>query len=166
MKAMPPKSSQLQIRVTVAQKTLLKQRAAAAGLDVSSYVLRRALPPTETRWEDLLAALGSEAETASALAGLNAFLGSLDSPTFQEVVAHADIRRLSPFHQNYVAAMIEEVARRHGLPAPDWTAGIRPMDAPYFAGALPGLRPYLLREAPVAFKRRNLFVDVVAGDHL
>ncbi len=163
---MPPKTQHLQIRVTTAQKALLKRRAAACRMDVSSYVLRKVLPPVEVRWEELLEALAGDEDHRPALAALNVFLSGLDSATFREVTGQADLRRLSPFLQNYVAAMVEELARRLGVPAPAWAADVEPLDDPHFGASLPEVRPMLLRNSPVAFKRRNLFVDAGVGEHL
>lgn len=163
---MPSKTQQLQIRVTASQKALLKRRAAACRMDVSSYVLRKVLPPVEVRWEELLEALARDDDHRPALGALSVFLAGLDSATFREVTGQADLRRVNPFLQNYLAALVEEFARRHGVPAPAWAAEVEPLDEPYFAGSLSGVRPLLLRNSPVAFKRRNLFVDAGVGEHL
>jgi len=37
---------------------------------------------------------------------------------------------------------------------------------PWFAVPFPSLRPYLLRVSPVAFKRRNIFIDSTVGDRV
>ena len=51
------KTAQLQIRLTPAQKALLKQRARAAGQDVSEYVLSRVAPESAVGFERAVAAL-------------------------------------------------------------------------------------------------------------
>lgn len=163
---MPPKTQQLQIRVTAAEKALLKKRAAAAGMDLSSYVLRRALNPVEARLDELLHTLAEEREPKVVLAALNRVLADLESAAFREVVEALDVGRLSAFHRNYVAAMVEHRAAQLGIAPPRWTAGVEPETRPWFATELPQLRPYLLQVSPVVFKRRNLFVDATVGDHL
>jgi hypothetical protein len=60
----------------------------------------------------------------------------------------------------YLAATAEELARAHGLTAPDWAADdVRALHRPWFASRLEGLRAVLLRESPPAFRARNLFVS-------
>jgi hypothetical protein len=60
----------------------------------------------------------------------------------------------------YLAATAEELARRHSLPQPGWTAGEdRLLHRPWFATPLAALRAVLLLESPPAFRSRNLFVS-------
>lgn len=68
---MSPKSEQLQIRVTRQEKAALRRFAAAAGQDVSAYVLARALPATRQRFEGLLELLSEGTHERYALAELN-----------------------------------------------------------------------------------------------
>jgi uncharacterized protein (DUF1778 family) len=163
---MPVRSAQLQIRVTPAQKTALKRLARAAGLDVSSYVLARALPDARAAFDAILGRLRREADRRFALAELNDLLTGLAPAEFPEAVGVADLRGLPPVTQNYVAAMVEQAAGRTRVPPPAWVRDVEPLDDPYFAVPFPRLRPYLLRAAPVAFKRRNLFVDSSVGDRV
>ncbi len=160
---MSAKTRQLQIRVTPAQKAALKRQAAAAGLDVSSYVLARALPNERGRFVALLRQLREESERRYALAELNDFLHRCATTQFAEAVARADIAPLSPYLQNYVAAMIEQAAEQKQLPPPAWVRDVTPLDAPHFASSLVNLRLHLLRASPVPFKRRNIFIDAGVG---
>lgn len=160
------KTQQLQIRVSAAQKALLKRRAAAAGLDVSTFVLRRVLVDTEAQLEDLLVALAAEREPRATLARVGGLLASLDSASFRDLTMALDVSRLTAFHQNYLAAMIEHRSSQLGMAAPAWTLRVPVLDEPYFPAGTDRLRPYLMREAPVVYKRRNLFVDAGVGDHL
>ena len=60
----------------------------------------------------------------------------------------------------YIAATAEELARRFGLPQPNWTVGEeRQLRRPWFATPLEALRAVLLLESPPAFRARNLFVS-------
>ena len=163
---MSPKSHQLQIRVSPDQKEAIKRRAQQAGMDVSAYVLSRALPPSALRWRELLADLRREEEPRFALAALNDFLAGLASAELSAAVADADLRGLSPVLRNYVAAMAEHTANLLKVAPPTWTREVEPLDEPYFAAPFASLRPHLLRTAPVAFKRRNLFVDSTVGDRV
>ena len=57
----------------------------------------------------------------------------------------------------------EEASAERDVAPPEWTGDVAPLDAPWFATTLRSLRLHLLRVAPVAFRRRNLFVDAGAG---
>lgn len=160
---MAPKSQQLQIRLTPSEKRALKRLASAAGQDMSTYVLSRVLPPTGSRFDNILALLGDKTEQRYALAQLNDLLTALAPAEFRQTVAHAEVARLSPFLQNYVAAMIEQAAYMKGAPPPAWAARVVPLETPHFATPLKSLRLHLLRASPVSFKRRNIFVDATLG---
>jgi uncharacterized protein (DUF1778 family) len=160
---MAAKSEQLQIRVTPQQKRALKRRAEAAGCDVSSYVLSRLVPPAQDRFADILRALAAGADHRFALAELNDFLHGCAPVAFGEAVARADLGDLSPYLANYVAAMVEQAADQKHRPPPAWVRAVVPLDVPHFATGLAGLRMYLLRSAPIPFKRRNIFVDASVG---
>lgn len=165
---MSAKTQQLQIRVTPRQKAALKRHAHAAGLDVSSYVLARVLPTNPDRFAAILRALEHEAEHEAehrfALAELNDFLHACPSPDFSDAVARASFGALSPFLQNYVAAMVEQAAAHKHVAPPAWVRDIEALDIPHFATPLRSLRWHLLRASPVPFKRRNIFVDATVGD--
>jgi uncharacterized protein (DUF1778 family) len=163
---MATKSKQLQIRVTPAQKTALKRLARRAGLDVSSYVLSRALAPAETRFRNVARALRQGDNHRFALAELNDLLSDLPPNEFADAVAEVDLDGVPSWLQNYVAAMVEEASYQKGEPPPVWVRDVEPLKEPYFAAPFRSLRPHLLRAAPVAFKRRNIFVDSTVGDRV
>ena len=163
---MPAKTEQLQIRLAPREKAALQKRAAAAGQSVSEYVLSRVLPAAGRRFAELVASHSKESEPRYALAELNDLLSTLGAGELREAVARADLGRLSALHRNYVAAMVEHACHQAGIPAPAWAAAVPPLDTPFFAAPLDGLRLHLLRASPVAFKRRNLFVDSTLGDRV
>jgi uncharacterized protein (DUF1778 family) len=163
---MGSKSEHVQIRVTPRQKATLKRLAAAAGQDVSGYVLARALPATRIRFEELVGLLVEEGERRYALAALNDLLSAAAGDELVEAVAQADVGGLPALLQNYVAAMVEQACYLRGVRPPSWTAGIVPLAVPYFAAPLKSLRLHLLRASPVPFKRRNIFVDAAVGDRV
>lgn len=168
---MVAKSEQLQIRVTPGQKAALKRHARAAGLDVSGYVLARVLPPEHDRFADLIRELGTTTDHRFVLAALHDFLMACPPMAFADALQPASftipvLAGLSPFLQNYVAAMVEQAADQKGLTPPSWVRDVPPLDTPNFAGALRSLRQYLLAVSPVPFKRRNLFVDATIGDRV
>ena len=160
---MPSKSAWLQIRIAPAQKAALKGLARAAGLDVSAYVLARVLPGAHARFAGLLRSLASPGDRRFALAELNDFLASCPPSAFAAAVERADLQALTPLDQNYVAAMVEQAAGQKGVEPPRWVRGVLPLEVPHFAASLKSLRLHLLRAAPVAFKRRNIFIDAGVG---
>lgn len=165
MESTDKKSQHLQIRVTPDEKAALKRLASAAGQDLSSYVLARALPEAGVRFGQILRALRGAEEHRFALAELNELLSSLTPGQLPDAaaVAGAEIRELSPFLQNYVAAMVEQACHQRGAASPSWVRDVAPLTEPYFATPLRSVRLYLLRAAPVPFKRRNIFVDAGVG---
>jgi uncharacterized protein (DUF1778 family) len=160
------RTEQLQIRVTRAEKATLKRLAKRAGQGVSAYVLSRALPKTQLRFAKLLRLLPDEGERRFALAELNDLLAGLSRAELLEAVSEAPGGDLSPYLQNYVAAMVEQAAQLKGVSPPAWLADIEPLTKPHFVVPLPGLRLHLLRASPVPFRRRNLFVDSGVGDRV
>jgi hypothetical protein len=158
----PGKTQQLQIRVSPSEKTALKRLARRAGVDVSAYVLSRLQLPVRSRLEEALAHL-RRGHDRFALAALNALLAGLTPVAFSEALADLRVDGCSELLQNYVAAMVEQAADQKGVVPPAWVQGVEPLERPYFAVPFAGLRPHLLREAPVTFKRRNIFVDASVG---
>lgn len=156
---MTVKGSQLQIRVTSAQKLQLRRLAARAGLDVSAYVLSRALPEPRLRVDAAVRALADEQRRTAALAELADAINALGAEAFVDATTHIDTTRLSPLARNYVAAMVEEGAAAHGVTPPAWVRNVDPLDEPWFATSIKSLRSYLLRVSPVPYKRRNIFID-------
>ena len=162
-----PKTTQLQIRVSVEEKARIQALAARAGMDVSKWVLSRLLPPSERAFHALCRALATLPEHRSTtLAEVHDLLARLPGPAFTEAVRHPPPQPLPAFEANYVAAMVEHAAAAKGEPAPGWVATIEPLDRPWFATELKGLRLHLLTRSPPAFRRRNLFVDSTIGDRV
>jgi len=160
------KSQQLQIRVSSSQKAALKRYARLAGMDMSAYVLSRALPVASAKVATAVGRLAGLDGHKFGLAELNDVLADLPSATFADAVADIDVQKLTPFLQNYVTAMVEHAAHQKLVAPPAWATAVEPLESPYFAVTFPKLRMHLLRIAPVAFKRRNLFVDATIGDRV
>ena len=162
-----PKIKQLQIRVTAEEKAAIRQRAAAARLDVSKWILRQALPPAEQRFQSLCGDLAAASASRSyVLSELNDFLSGLSARDFRKAVAEPPGLRLPAFEAAYVAAMVEQAASMNRAPAPPWTRGVAPLERPWFASPLKNLRLHLLTKSPPPFRRRNLFVDSTVGDRV
>lgn len=133
---------------------------------MSTYVLSRALPEARLRFLRLLEALRDDDQPGYVLAELNDFLYGLASSELCGAVEQADVTGLSPYLQNYVAAMVELAAHRRHVPPPAWVRDVEPLETPHFATSLKSLRWHLLRTAPVPFKRRNIFIDSSLGDRV
>lgn len=155
------RTAQLQIRVTPREKMRLKAAAAAAGEELSSWVLRRLLPPAGERFLLLWQVAANAAAPGAALAAIHDLLapataeqlGSLPRPSLER----------NPWLAAYVAAMVETAAQAVGGPPPAWTAEALPLPTPWFATTLRSLRLHLLRASPPAFRARNLFIDTTIG---
>jgi hypothetical protein len=163
---MQAKNLQLQIRVTPREKSAIRRLASAARQDLSTYVLSRVLSGEPQRFGSIVRALRNEKEHPFAFAELNDFLAKETPTSFLDAVATADLRGLSAWASNYLAAMVEHTASRLGVSAPGWCTQVEPSETPYFATTLKSLRPYLLCAAPTAFKRRNIFVDSSVGSRV
>jgi uncharacterized protein (DUF1778 family) len=158
------KSHQLQIRVSPQEKSAIQRLAKRAGQSVSRYVLSRVLPDRQVEFAEILEDLREEHEWRFALARLHDFVAGLGSRELEASVAEADLSGLSRLRANYVAAMVEQAANLARIDPPAWTRDVVPLEEPHFAVPYRSLRAHLLREAPVAFKRRNIFVDSTIGD--
>ena len=163
---MSTKTQQLQIRVSPEQKRAIWQRAEQAGQDLSTFVLARVLPAAGSRFSEILQGLEDGGDRRFWLAELNDLLVGLAPAEFREALQGAEIEGLSLFLQNYVAAMVEHAAHQKGSAPPGWSREVEPLDRPHFAAPFASLRPHLLRVAPTAFKRRNLFPDSTVGDRV
>ena len=158
-----PKSQQLQIRVSPRQKRSIEARAREAGLPVSGWVLRSLLPPAQDVFDRLCRRLAQESTPAFVYAELNDFLAGLSRTELEAAVSRGPAAELEPVPLNYLAAMVEHATARLGLPPPDWTRAVKPLEHPVFASELMSLRLHLLVPALPPFRRRNLFVDSSVG---
>lgn len=156
----------MQIRVTPGQKRELERCARAAGLDLSSWVLGRLIPPRREAFGKLVRALASQRGSSYVLAELGDLLTSLDPAELGSVVDTLPTVRLDELTSNQLAAMVETIATRRGVRPPAWTNDIEPLRAPWFPTTLMSLRLHLLCNAPPAFRRRNLFVDSTLEDRV
>jgi len=60
----------------------------------------------------------------------------------------------------YIGAVGEHLARRWGLTIPKWTDDPRRfLDTPCFPDKFEFSKPILLRDSPIAFRRRMIFTD-------
>jgi hypothetical protein len=165
MSGMGNRSQQLQIRVTEAQKRAIRTAAERAGVGMSEWVLARALPAPATRLGALIGEVDG-AESHAAWAEIIELLQGLGGVEFDRVLEGLDVDGLSARAANYLAALVEMKAAQIDRPPPRWTAGVVPLAMPWFGTELRRLREHLLVHAPVAFRRRNLFIDAAVGDRV
>jgi hypothetical protein len=165
---MSPRTGQLQIRVSPAQKQRLRRLAASAGQDMSTYVLARVLPDEAEELAALVSQLHRAPDPSYTLAAIHDLLHRLAPADFVRATESVSAAHLSPFKANYLAAMVEHTAAAKRVSPPAWTAAVPALGEPYFAASLASLplRLHLLRASPAAFKRRNLFVDSVVGSRV
>lgn len=166
MKKKNLKSAQLQIRISESQKATLKRQAKRAGMSMSDWVLSRVFPPQRETFQGLLKALSIAEKPGYVLAELNEFLTQLTTDEFKLAVSESSRVRLDLYWRNYVAAMIEQAATSKSTEAPSWTENIQPLEEPVFGSSLKSLRLHLLINSPVAFRRRNIFIDSSIGDRV
>jgi hypothetical protein len=163
------KLSQLQIRVSKADKSSIRNAAERAGMDMSAYVLCRLFPPARAEFQRAAAALnapGAPGAPAFALAELNSLLTRLSGAELRDAIASPPEMELAPFLANYLAAMIETACEKRAIPRPGWLRGIAPLDEPHFGSSLRSLRLHLLTNSPAAFRQRNIFVDASLGERV
>jgi hypothetical protein len=161
-----PKTSQLQIRVTLTEKAAIQRLARRAGMDMSAYVLGRVLSPLSSRFAEKLEECQDPESASYGLAELNSFLTGLASSELREAVAALPPVKLTPYVANYVAAMVEYACGRCRVAAPAWAREIQPLAEPAFATSLQSLRLHLLTHSPPPFRRRNIFIDSSLGDRV
>jgi hypothetical protein len=156
------KSTQLQVRVSPAEKAAIQRAARRAGLDMSAYVLGRVLPPPARRFQDLTDTCRDPERARFALGELSSWLATLSASELQEAVLSPPAG-LTPHLANYIAAMVEYACGRRGVVPPAWTLAIAPLTEPVFGSTLVSLRLYLLTHSPPPFRRRNIFIDATVG---
>ena len=160
------KLSQLQIRVSEAEKSAIRSAAARAGLDMSTYVLSRVLSIPARQFKEAVRALSGPGRVSFELADINSLLSKFTAVELRDAVAAAPEVDLPPFLANYVSAMVETACAKHAIPVPAWTRRVPPLDEPAFGSTLGSLRLHLLTHSPAPFRRRNIFIDSSLGDRV
>lgn len=161
-----PKKAQLQIRVSSADKKAIQRAAKRSGMDMSAYVLSRALSDHATRFQECIAGCVRDVSPSFALAELNSLLCGLTPGEMRDAVATPPALALTPFLANYVAAMVEYGCARCAVALPGWTREVAPLEEPVFGTTLVSLRLHLLTHSPPPFRRRNIFIDSSLGQKI
>ena len=161
-----PRSEQLQIRVSPAEKTAIRRAAKEAGMDMSTYVLGRALPTPAMQLQACVESCSGPAPPSFGLAELNGLLTSWTASELRDAIAAPPTISLTPFLSNYIAAMIEQACERRTVRVPGWVRTVEPLAEPAFGSTLKSLRLHLLTRSPASFRRRNIFIDASLGDRV
>lgn len=160
------RTAQLQIRVSAAEKAAIRRAAEQAGLDMSAFVLSRALPTPAIRFQECIEDCAGPAPPAFGLAELNTLLAGWTAVELRDAIAAAPTAPLTPFLSNYIAAMIELACERRSVRVPGWVRAVAPLREPAFGSTLRSLRLHLLTHSPPPFRRRNIFIDATVGDRV
>lgn len=161
-----PRSEQLQIRVSPAEKAAIRRAAEYAAMDMSAYVLSRALPTPAIRLQACIEACAGPAPPSFGLAELNSLLTGWTGAELRDAISTPPIAALTPFVSNYIAAMVEQACERRSVRVPGWIRAIQPLPEPAFGSTLKSLRLHLLAHSPPPFRRRNIFIDATVGDRV
>ena len=161
-----PRSEQLQIRVSPEEKAAIRGAAEHAGLDMSAYVLGRALPTPAMRLHACIEDCAGPGPPGFGLAELNTLLTSWTATELRDAVSTPPTTALTPFLSNYIAAMIEQACERRSVRVPGWVRAVEPLTEPAFGSTLKSLRLHLLTHSPPPFRRRNIFIDATIGDRV
>jgi hypothetical protein len=115
------------------------------------------------------ASLQDVADLATSAGGDNAAFGRaiaefLDefyaNPAKRQAMVADEPARVGRFEDAYLGAVAEHLARRWDLQIPAWVdQPHRFLDRAYFAGGLESLKAILLAESPLAFRKRQIFVE-------
>lgn len=92
---------------------------------------------------------------------LSEFLDAFyQSPDRRQSMIDEAPRAIGGFEDAWLGAVAEHLARRWNLGIPDWVDQPgRFLARPFFAGGLESLKAILLAESPLAFRRRQIFVE-------
>lgn len=120
-------------------------------------------PPPDGRFTQTLATVAERARHGEDLRfAVREFLDEYAVRGRDELRASALEPEPKPVDQRtdaYLAALAEHLARADDLQIPTWAAdGRRSLDRMWFPGLAPGFRATALRESPVAFRRRGIFI--------
>jgi len=160
------KTSQLQVRVSAAEKARIRRAAKHAGMGMSEWVLSKVLPQAQAEFQEIVQRLRAATRPSFVFAELNDFLTLRTREELVSALAVAPTTKLSPYLSNYVAAMVELSAHKRGFPIPQWIHDVPALDSPSFGVEYTSLRLHLLLESPPPFRRRNIFIDASIGERV
>jgi hypothetical protein len=120
-------------------------------------------PPADERFTQTVAGIAQRVQAGEDLRfAVRELLDEFALRGRDDLRAAAFAEEPSPVDQHvdaYLGALAEHLARSCGLSVPSWAlADARVLDHMWFPGVARGFRPTALRESPVAFRRRGIFI--------
>lgn len=159
------KDTHIQIRLSSTQKKVVEKNAKTQGLSISQYLLN--LIEKDSSFDKKLTIIINEILKN----GLDPYLLSEFSILVLDL-SNNDLLKLveKPFSSNcnglslnYLLATLETELKRRNLELPEWFGNIKSLKEPWFGTNLKSLRGFLLLNSPLAFRRRNIFIDSLIG---
>jgi len=162
------KDHTLQIRLSEKEKHWIEREAKAHDLSTSEWVRSIAVPQKNTLFQEIIERVAEteEEHKSFAYAELHDFLAELKPEEFSVVLRLGPQKKCESQDANIVAAMVEFTAYKLGQKNPGWVNEVAPLKTPFFSSQLMSLRLYLLRNSPILFRRRNLFIDTSIGGRI
>ncbi|MBI2027672.1 MAG: hypothetical protein HYS98_07735 [Deltaproteobacteria bacterium] len=156
----------LQIRLSHEDKEQIRKQAHACGKSISEWIRNRLIPEKVLIFHAIIQQLSHarEEEKKFIYANMHDFLRDLKKGELEDVLCAPAEMRLDSITLNLIAAMVETRAKQLKVRVPSWICEIKPLARPYFVTPLESLRLHLLKNAPIEFKARNLFVDATLGE--
>lgn len=162
------KTKYLQIRVTQEEKKLIERIAKRNNTTISELILDKLLSENlnKDKFQNLVSDLAKSKKPSLVFAEISDFLNKLHGDEFKTAVDEKPKAKLSNYHQNYLAAMIEFSANTKKVNPPEWINEIDVLTEPVFGSKLKNLRTHLLLNSPIPFRKRNIFIDSTVGNRV
>ena len=135
-------------------------------MNMSDWILTKALPTAQTSFQDLLAEIAASKMPTFAFAELLELIGPMGVDEFESAVSEPPAVELDRYWKNYLAATVEHAAAMKRAKVPGWTRDVIPLEEPAFGSSLESLKLHLLVNSPPAFIKRNIFIDSSVGDRV
>lgn len=158
------KTDFIQIRISKDEKKRFAKLAKLQGQSLSEWIISKLSSDSSSiEIKKIYAKLRKAEDSSYILALLNDYLMNMPELLWNDALKDSpeniDIENLC-----YIASMIERATEIRGLELPQWVKDIGPLSKPYFGSKLKNLRMYLLINSPIAFRKRNIFIDASVGD--
>jgi hypothetical protein len=163
---LPSKDSHIQIRINKKQKAILQAAAARDAKELSSWILDRLTPKYVEKWYELCQGLRGKRNINAAshlFAEIHDLLASLNRDELSHLAGFAPQRPIASESYAYLSAMIEYAVSTKKAKMPEWINEAPPLRVPFFGSPLLSLRLHLLTHSPVAYRKRNIFIDAPIG---
>ncbi|PCI64572.1 MAG: hypothetical protein COB38_12570 [Gammaproteobacteria bacterium] len=156
----------LQIRLSSKQKESIRNAAKMANADMSSWILSKVLNSQSDDFLKVIEKLVSSQQQSYIYAEIHDLLMKCDHNIFGETVKLPPTAQLNSFQLNYITAMVEHRAMQLSEKTPNWCSEINSLKKPHFGSNLKCLKLYLLLNSPLAFRKRNIFIDSTVGQRV